>query len=136
MEVVKRNALRQITLQILQSQQGLCPVCGRLIDASIKGEAVCDHDHNTGRIRGVLHRSCNAALGKMDNVVGRWGAKSMQYPHILAWLKRAVAYYEKPQYPLMYPGATTPEQRAEATRLKRNKAAAARRAKAKLEGLK
>ena len=84
MRKLTRTMLRSITLKILKEQDYICPVCGLKIDPTIKGEAVCDHDHNTGQVRGVLHRSCNAALGKMDNAVGRWGAKRqgmMTVPH-------------------------------------------------------
>ena len=32
-------------------------------------QAVVDHDHATGRIRGVLHRGVNSLLGKIENEV-------------------------------------------------------------------
>lgn len=34
-----------------------CQICGRC------GNDVVDHDHKTGRVRGVLCRDCNLALG-------------------------------------------------------------------------
>jgi hypothetical protein len=32
-----------------------------------------DHNHKTGAVRGVLHHSCNAVLGKVENSAGRFG---------------------------------------------------------------
>ena len=47
-----------------EEQQGECLVCRCEIDAAY---AVLDHDHKTGRIRGVIHRDCNILLGKVEN---------------------------------------------------------------------
>ncbi len=49
-------------------QKGLCALCGTYISReNEKGndEAVLDHDHETGHIRSVLHRSCNASEGSI-----------------------------------------------------------------------
>jgi len=75
-------------------QGGLCPLCGKEIDLTIPREGVIDHDHDTGEIRGVLHRSCNAAEGKIANAAARWGAKSSSYSDIIAYLKSVVQYLE------------------------------------------
>lgn len=46
--------------QMLEVQQGLCAICGK-----DPGDRLCvDHDHKTGKVRGLLCRGCNAALGK------------------------------------------------------------------------
>lgn len=132
MRKLARTQLRAYTISQLHAQGGLCPLCGERIDYSLPREAVCDHDHNTGEVRGILHRSCNAALGKVDNAAGRWGAKSMQYSAIIPWLKAMVAYYERPGLGVIYPEHKTPEQKAEATRVKRNTRAAVKRASAKV----
>lgn len=107
-----------------QQQGGVCPLCREPIDLSIKGEGVIDHCHETGEIRGLLHRSCNAALGKVDNAAGRWGAKDMSYSAIIPWLEKMLEYYKQPGTGLMYHTHLTPEEK----RLKRN--AAARKARA------
>lgn len=97
-----RGQLRPITIKILNEQGGLCLVCKRPIDINNRGEAVLDHCHQTGLVRGVLHRSCNSSLGKMDNAIGRWAAKSMQYDAILPILENIVEYYKMPKHEILY----------------------------------
>lgn len=42
-------------------QLGLCAVCGR------PGDLVVDHAHDTGAVRGLLHRICNVAIGMLGD---------------------------------------------------------------------
>lgn len=140
----KQKALKKLSRSTLrtwarayarQKQNDCCAVCGELIDFQARGHKtdwVVDHNHDTGEIRGVLHRSCNGAEGKAANAIGRWGAKSMQYPDIVAYAKKLLAYWESEGTGYMYPDHKTPEERKEAQRVKRNKAEALRRAKKKL----
>ena len=97
-------------MRLHQEQGGVCPLCNRPIDFTIKGEAVCDHDHVTGRIRGALHRSCNAAEGKVANAAGRWGAKSMDYAAIVPWLENLLAYLRQPATDYIYPTHKTADE--------------------------
>lgn len=48
-------------------QDNICALCGD----TITDDAVLDHDHKTGKIRKVLHRGCNAMLGKIENNMAR-----------------------------------------------------------------
>jgi hypothetical protein len=43
----------------------------------VKGEDVLDHDHATGAVRAVLHRTCNTLLGKVENAYRRFGVKDL-----------------------------------------------------------
>lgn len=59
--------------QMVQKQGGLCAICkspetgtnGRW-EMSILQLAV-DHNHKTGKVRGLLCRRCNQALGKLED---------------------------------------------------------------------
>lgn len=48
---------------IFACNSGMCELCN-------KREATCiDHDHETGRVRGVLCQACNTGLGKLGDTV-------------------------------------------------------------------
>lgn len=55
-------------------QGGKCALCSLHCTAQ---QAVLDHDHSTGSLRGVLHRSCNALLGKVENNFRRYGLQNL-----------------------------------------------------------
>lgn len=51
--------------QMVAAQGGLCASCG---DPPTAGDKLCvDHCHDTGRIRGLLCRSCNLGIGYFRN---------------------------------------------------------------------
>jgi len=52
--------------QLLQSQGNGCAICGTKSCSSPRHLAV-DHDHTTGKIRGILCQFCNTALGKFKD---------------------------------------------------------------------
>lgn len=47
---------------MLTEQKGLCGICGK----GMKNPCV-DHDHITGRVRGLLHRGCNLRLQAVED---------------------------------------------------------------------
>ncbi len=50
---------------MLQDQKNSCLICNRELDQS----ACVDHCHTTGKVRGLLCRQCNMALGLLkDNI--------------------------------------------------------------------
>lgn len=61
--------LHQITLDhyesLLRQQHGVCAICRKPPSRSNMTEMVLDvdHDHKSGKIRGLLCRSCNGGLG-------------------------------------------------------------------------
>jgi hypothetical protein len=64
---LKYTELKNYRLTNLAEQGHKCYLCGEpIID-----DAVLDHDHKTGLIRRVLHRGCNALLGKIENNMAR-----------------------------------------------------------------
>lgn len=127
-----RSGMRPHAHRLLKEQGGLCPLCNKPIDLTIKGEGVIDHDHDSGRIRGLLHRSCNAAEGKISNAAARWGAKSASYDAIIPYLENLVAYLKKPQSHFVYPMHKTAEEKKMDRNTKAREARAAAAAKRKL----
>jgi len=53
------------------AQQGLCALCTKALHRESGRGCHVDHDHETGRFRGLLCGNCNTALGTLgDNVEG------------------------------------------------------------------
>lgn len=48
-------------------QMGLCAICRRKESKRKNDELVVDHDHNTGRIRGLLCIPCNSGIGLLQD---------------------------------------------------------------------
>lgn len=63
----ERNAFRRYGLTkgdyevLLEAQGGVCTICG----GTGKSRLAVDHDHVTGRIRGLLCSECNTGIGKL-----------------------------------------------------------------------
>jgi hypothetical protein len=112
MQKLSRTMMRSFAARHLKTKQdGLCPLCKKPIDLTVKGEGVLDHDHDSGEIRGVLHRSCNAAEGKIANAAARWGAKSSAYSAIILYLQNLVSYLTAPGAGLIYPMHKTADEK-------------------------
>lgn len=47
----------------LVAQGGLCPIC----HLELGDDQAVDHCHKTGRVRGILHKKCNAGLGGLGD---------------------------------------------------------------------
>lgn len=57
--------------QLLQKQKGVCALCKSPPSGKKTSHLQIDHDHKTGRIRGLLCNECNTALGRLgDDVKG------------------------------------------------------------------
>lgn len=109
---------------LLQQQQHRCALCKLPLT---QFHAVLDHDHSTGLIRGVLHRSCNALLGKVENNFKRYGV-----PSLPAFLHGAAPYlqkHESDQTGLLHPTHKTDDEK----RIARNTKARKKRAATKKE---
>lgn len=74
----------EIADELLEFQYGKCPIC-------TKPASHADHDHSTGRMRGMLCGECNLGLGKFRDSVTllRRAADYLERPPALA-LRRAV----------------------------------------------
>lgn len=64
---LKYAEVKPLREKLLKNQTGCCALCAQ----PVVDDAVLDHCHKTGVIRGVLHRGCNALLGKIENNMPR-----------------------------------------------------------------
>lgn len=78
-EKIKQSEVAALRVEMLAEQEDKCALCGFHCEA---GEAALDHCHNTGRVRGVLHSSCNILLGKVENFVGRYGKRLVKFDRL------------------------------------------------------
>lgn len=51
---------------LYDEQGGRCALCGG--ESNGRGRLAVDHDHETGRVRGLLCFSCNTALGRLERI--------------------------------------------------------------------
>jgi len=75
-EVARRSRERQLMKKyglspedynkMVTLQKGLCAICKHPPN---KGNLFIDHNHSTGKVRGLLCHKCNIALGHVDNSV-------------------------------------------------------------------
>ena len=136
LQKVPRSQQCSITMMLLKKQGGLCAVCNKSINVKTRGRSsdfALDHCHTTGEVRGVLHRSCNSCEGKVRHAVSRWGAKGSDELAIIEYLEGLAQYLRKQHEGListgiLYPNHKTPEEKAEAAKLKRKKQYAAKKA--------
>ena len=66
---------------MLKDQNHKCAICGTDEVDAFKSLLFVDHDHETGKVRGLLCHHCNTALGKFKDST--------------EILKQAIAYVEK-----------------------------------------
>lgn len=54
---------------MIEKNNGLCPICGVLLifDSKEGNAAVVDHNHDSGKVRGVICNKCNRGLGLLVN---------------------------------------------------------------------
>ena len=80
--------IAEVRQALTQEQKGL----DRLTNLHIEDKQHClDHCHSTMRVRGVLARQSNAALGKLEGMFTRY--LSYWYPHDLQTFLRSSADY-------------------------------------------
>jgi hypothetical protein len=50
---------------LMTARDWCCEICGRGAEAFVRGLCI-DHDHRTGRVRGILCPLCNAGIGHLS----------------------------------------------------------------------
>ncbi|NBU34381.1 hypothetical protein EBS40_07195 [bacterium] len=52
--------------ELLESQGGVCAICREMC---VSGRRLCvDHDHDTGKVRGLLCGRCNFGIGSLRTI--------------------------------------------------------------------
>ena len=120
---IKQSEVKAKRLELYAEQGAKCALCKQPITES---EQALDHCHKTGRLRGTLHRGCNALLGQIENNIPRH--KLSNTAKLAAFLRNIIPYISQDysHHPLHYTFRTEEEKR-----LKRNAKARKARAKAK-----
>ena len=101
---LKYSEVKEFREQQLIRQGYCCSLCGeQIID-----DAVLDHDHKTGKIRKVLHRGCNALLGKIENNLPR---NRITIERLKGIAHNLIEYLEKDYEDIVHPTYKTPQER-------------------------
>lgn len=108
---IKHSEIAEYRSKILTEQGHQCALCNHTV---APGEAVLDHDHRSGYIRGTLHRGCNALLGKIENSL-RINKIS---PERLSNILKNTEFYINSHTLLVHPLHRTPEEKLLARRKK------------------
>jgi hypothetical protein len=111
---LKHSEVKPYRLEQLEKQNSCCSLCGE----QIVDDAVLDHDHKTGLVRMVLHRGCNALLGKIENNMVR---NKMSMDRLNKWASNIVDYINKTHTDVLHPTYKTVEERKAAQKLRRKK---------------
>jgi len=120
---LKQSELAEFRTQLWEAQGKRCALSGEPL---LLSDAVVDHNHTTGEVRGVLSRGANSMLGKIEN---HMRIAKLNTPAKLAkFLAGVVPYiYNHAKHDVMYPTHKTPDEKRIARNTKARKARAAKR---------
>ncbi|QOC54407.1 recombination endonuclease VII [Aeromonas phage Atoyac15] len=130
-----RAQMNAYKLKGMRAPGACCPLCLKSFSSMESKNVVVDHDHDTGRIRGLLCRGCNGAEGKVANSAGRWAGLGMNYDKIVPWLEKLVLYLKSTPTDMVYPTHLTEEEKKKAAGDKR-RLEAQKKAKARAAAIK
>jgi len=103
---LKSSQIKPHREALLKKQGYVCALCHELL---LPEQAVLDHDHRTGLVRGSIHRSCNSALGKLENAARRYKVN-------LVSLAQGLEAYLKTESDVLHPTHYTPEEKLQRAR--------------------
>lgn len=106
-----KSAVSAIRNAQLQRQNFKCPLC---LETIATDDAVLDHCHKTGSNRAVLHRGCNAALGKVENARNINGLQDDE--KFRKWCMNIPDYIEKAEMDSIHWSHKTKEEKKEAAK--------------------
>lgn len=56
--------------KLLEDQKGKCKICSIKLSGTSRHNKLCvDHDHSTGKVRGLLCHKCNTGLGLLGDSI-------------------------------------------------------------------
>lgn len=87
MKKIKANQVKGIREAAVKRQRYKCPLCKEELKIE---DAVLDHCHKSGHIRRALHRSCNAAEGRILH----WAGVRSRGDDPIAFLKSLITYWK------------------------------------------
>ncbi len=109
------SQLKDTNQQLWAAQGQKCKLCR--LPLAWGPNAVGDHCHKTGHIRGTIHRRCNSLLGKLENNAARFGFSAPG--QLEAFMYGVGDYLRAPHTPYIHPLHKTADEK----RLARNKKA-------------
>lgn len=112
---LKTSEVREYRLKTLEEQGYHCALCGEPLEAA---EAVLDHDHKSGYVRGVLHRGCNALEGKIANSLAMNKISAERLQSIL----NNYIFYTNQHHTVLHPTHRTPEEKRLRAKKRRSRA--------------
>ena len=111
---LKPKDIKQYREQYHKEQNGICPLCQEPIELS---DAVLDHRHSDGYIRGTIHRNCNLYIGKMENNLARNKITRNRLKNIL---NNFIEYIDSNK-DVIHPTYRTPEEKIQRAQARRKK---------------
>lgn len=86
-----------------QNTPKVCPICRREFKYVEARNITLDHDHGSGRVRGILCRNCNGLEGKVNNMCTRAG-KHVKRTDFLKNMIKYWTYHDNKPKNIFYPG--------------------------------
>jgi hypothetical protein len=111
---LRHSDIKPYRERLLLEQHNVCGLCGDIII----DDAVLDHDHKTGKIRTVLHRGCNAMLGKIENNMAR---NRLSIERLNTFALNLVDYLKREYEDIVHPTYQTPRERKMKTAYKKKR---------------
>lgn len=68
-------------LDMIDKQKGCCAICSKKFKGYSGYNIHVDHDHDNGKVRGILCNTCNLAVGQLEKIILPNHMAFMNYLH-------------------------------------------------------